>query len=428
MLADKSSASAGRRSRRRARRQDAVAVSEPKPAVRSVLDRVAALVDEPVVVEAEEHEVVEARLATVSPVPTMVRLQMAAPLTTGEAAAVSVARAQQAPERRRHGAPLPAGAQRQTVALDLRHDLGVAAEPPRGLGSYDRPVFQLGAAACIGGERGGVDVDDQPRARSSRSSSGRSSDASASSTSASTPNDRGGSNAGGACRSRSSPRLGRGSLPLLPAPLHDPLPRGVQRLHEQRAVLGREPGAQVQRAVLLEVVAHELELVRLARVLRRDPPEVPQRALELRRRQRSRELEQPLLGRPGRDPRQRANLRVCRLASRERRPDRRQLLQRLRDPQVLPRLAPGDPAAVGEAACGIVADDLLAELPRELEPPRRRGAQMRGKRRQLVLAPPLLAPALLRPLHRPTQLVVVCIANQRSAPVGRTHVRIEDGG
>ena len=226
---------------------------------------------------------------------------MAAPLTTGEAAAVSVARAQQAPERRRHGAPLPARAHRQTVALDLRHDLGVAAEPPRGLGSYDRTVFQLGAAACISGERGSVDMNDQLRAlgplvplvlRPVERRPGK-------------LDQRLHAKRPGRIERRRHLRsrrlgLGRSGLPLLPAPLHDPLSRGVQRLHEQRPVLGGEPGAQVERAVLLEVVAHELELVRLARVLRRDPPEDPQRTLELRGRQRSRELEQPLLVRRSR--------------------------------------------------------------------------------------------------------------------------------
>ena len=52
---------------------------------------------------------------------------------------------------------------------------------------------------------------------------------------------------------------------------------------KQRAVLGGKPGAQDQRAVLLEVVVHILELMRLTRLRGRDPSERTQRTLKLRR-------------------------------------------------------------------------------------------------------------------------------------------------
>ena len=71
---------------------------------------------------------------------------------------------------------------------------------------------------------------------------------------------------------------------LLAPALDDPLPRGFQRLDEHRAVLGRKAGAQVERAVVVEVVVDVLELVRLARVGRRDPTVDAKRALELGRR------------------------------------------------------------------------------------------------------------------------------------------------
>jgi hypothetical protein len=38
-----------------------------------------------------------------------------------------------------------------------------------------------------------------------------------------------------------------GSSPLLAAPFHDTLARGLERLHDERFVFGREAGAQVQR-------------------------------------------------------------------------------------------------------------------------------------------------------------------------------------
>ena len=188
--------------------------------------------------------------------------------------------------------------------------------------------------------------------------------------------------------------VARGGSLLAPALEHS-VTRSVQRLDEQRAVLGSEAGAQVQGAVLLEVIVDVLQLVGLPRFLGRDPPVHAQRTLELGRRQRARELEQPLLGRRGRDPRQRAHLREGELAARERRPCRGQLSQRLGNPHVLARLAPGDPAAVREEACEIVADLRLVELPHALDEAGGRGAQVRGERRQLIHAAPLLPPALL---------------------------------
>lgn len=56
-----------RRSPRSVRAEEAGSVAEAQPAVAVALGAVAALVDEPMVVVAEEGEVVEARLAAVRP-------------------------------------------------------------------------------------------------------------------------------------------------------------------------------------------------------------------------------------------------------------------------------------------------------------------------------------------------------------------------
>ena len=77
-------------------------------------------------------------------------------------------------------------------------------------------------------------------------------------------------------------------------------------------------------------------------------PEAPARAAS---RQRPREVEQTLLRRPCCDPRQRPHLRERELAPRERRPRRRQLLQRLRDPHELPRLTRRDPQRHATKLC-----------------------------------------------------------------------------
>ena len=336
----------GRRPRWHGRAENAVAVSEAKPARGVVLDPVPALVHEAVVVEAEQHEVPEARLPAVRPVHPVVRLEVAAALAAREAADVAVACLEQAAKRRRHGASPTAGAHREPVSLDLCDELRVAAQPPRRLGRDDRAVLELGAAAAVGRQRGGVDVDDEPRTIESLLIGC-------------------GERGPGEVEKRLYPRRarrlegvrrGRGARllvarsggSLLTSPLDDALPRGFQRLDEHRAILGGETGPQVQRAVLLEVVVHEFELVCLPDVRRSDPPVGAKRALELGGRERLRELQQALLGGRGRDPRQRAHLREGELAASERLPCRGQLLQGFRDADVLARLASRDPAAIGE--------------------------------------------------------------------------------
>jgi hypothetical protein len=63
------------------------------------------------------------------------------------------------------------------------------------------------------------------------------------------------------------------------------------------------------------------------------------------------------------------------LAARKRRPGHGQLPQRLRDPQILTRLAARNPAAVPEPASEIIAIDLPVLLPRKLEETSGRRAQ-----------------------------------------------------
>ena len=384
------------RPRREGRAENAVAVAEAERPRAVVLDRVAALVDEAVVVEAEQYEVLEARLAAVRPMLAVVCLEVAAALAAGEAAGLLVARLEQTAKRRRHRPPLASDAHRQAVSLDLGDELRVAAQPPRRLGRDDRAVFELGAPAAVRGQRVGVNVHDDLRAldplhvgrgerRLGQVEQGLHLEGARRLEVA----------VGRAARLRAA--LSCGAL-LAPA-LDDPLPRGFQRLDEHRAVLGRKAGAQVERAVVVEVVVDVLELVRLARVGRRDPTVDAKRALELRRRKRPASSSRRISDGRGRDPRQRAHLRESELAASERRPSRGQLLQRLCDPHVLACLAPGDPAAPGEEARQIVADARLVELRHALEPPSGRGAQMGGERRELVDPAPLLLEALLRPLQ-----------------------------
>ena len=263
-----------------------MAVAEANAALGITLDGVAALVDEAMVLITEKHEVLEARLAAVRPVLAVVGLQMAAALAAGEAAGVVVACLEEPAERGWHRAAAAADADREAVALDLRHDLGVAAEPAGRLGRDQRAVLELGAAAAVGGERGGVDVDDDARPLPVEARPLPRIDASARSSSASTRAGRGGSTeAPSAIRLRLVGVVRRCGA-LLAATLEHPLPRRLERLDQQRAVLGREPCPEKKGAVVVEVVVDVLELVRFAGVLRRNPAERPKRPLQLRCRQR----------------------------------------------------------------------------------------------------------------------------------------------
>ena len=203
----------------------------------------------------------------------------------------------------------------EAVTLDLRHDLGVAAKPAGSLGRDQRAVLQVGAAAAVGTERGGVDMDDDarpptPRARPLQPAMPRrdrakprpAQDAEDQRPKAATDIRR------CATGSAAASVVVRRCSALLAAPLEHPFTRRLERLDQQRSVLGRKPRPQKQRAVVIQVVVDVLQLMRIRGVLRRDPAKGPERPLELRRRQRTRQLQQTLLRRRGRDPRQRPHL------------------------------------------------------------------------------------------------------------------------
>src|SRR5215210_4206022 len=140
-------------------RPDPAAVGAPEDEARAGTgDRVAALVQEPVVVAAELDEVVQARRATVRPVLDVVRVDGAVIRAAGEAAA-AVAAAQRAAQRRRDAASLAPDAQRAAGALQERHDRRVACEPAGGLCRDRRAVCELRLAFAVA-QASRVDVDD----------------------------------------------------------------------------------------------------------------------------------------------------------------------------------------------------------------------------------------------------------------------------
>ena len=364
-----------------------MAVAEAEPARFVVLDRVPALVDEAVVVEAEEDEVSEARLAALRPGDAVVGLEEAPALAAREAAAAAVAGLERPAERGRDRASAAAEAQGESVALDHRHGLGVTTQAACGLRRDHGPLRELAAAGVVGGEGCGIDVHVQTRALGVVPVASL---------------ERG----LGELDERLDLRRARGlegerrialgidarSLLLAPPFVH-PLACGLERLDEERAVLGGKAGAQVEGAVVREVVVDVLELVRLPHFLGGEAAEGTERELELGGGERFCQLEQPFLGGRGRDPGQGTHLAVRERSAGEGRANRGQLLHGLGDAQVLARLPSRHPEAEGEPADGLVCELTSPQVGgHQFEPARSGRVQVRGERRELVLE------ALLRPV------------------------------
>ena len=251
------------------------------------LDGVAALVHEPMVLVTEQHEVLEARLAAVRPVLAVVRLQVPAGARS------------RGNSRCGRRAPRAAGAARQAPCGGCdRHSRGrpsrsicattSASQPSRRAvsGEISGPSSSSRATTTVGAERGRVDMNDNARplaatARRRRQATPRrdraaprpAQDAEGRQHAASPPT------SGGLARPAPGPdsasTSGSACAPLGVA--RSPPTRSSRRrsstrsraassaLHQQHAVLGREPRPQKQRAVVVEVVVDVLQLVRTPR-------------------------------------------------------------------------------------------------------------------------------------------------------------------
>ena len=242
----------------RERPHDAVAVAEANPGFGVTLYRVAPLVHEAMVLITEKHEVLEARLA-MRPVVAVVRLQMAPALASGETAGVAVARLDEPAERgrtvRRLRPTLTGRPSRSTCATtSVSHPSrrAVSGEISGPSSSSERPRPSAQARRRRRGRRRA------PVARGSFADR----DASARSSRAPTRAGRGGST-----EAPSASACACGRSPLRHVPRGDAGARATrrfERLDQQRAVLGREPGRR-KRAVVVEVVVDVLQLVRARR-------------------------------------------------------------------------------------------------------------------------------------------------------------------
>ena len=121
------------------------------------LDGEAALVDEPVMVAAEVHEILEVRPAAARPVLDVVRVHARA-IAAGEAAS-AVARGERPAQRRRDRAGLAPDVERPAVAVQERDDAGVAGQAPGRLRRERLPVGELAAPGRVRAPREGVRID-----------------------------------------------------------------------------------------------------------------------------------------------------------------------------------------------------------------------------------------------------------------------------
>ena len=110
----------------------------------------------------------------------------------------------------------------------------------------------------------------------------------------------------------------------------------LERLDEDRAILGREPAAKNQRAVLVPVPVEIGALLRGGGFFGRHPPVGPHGSFELGGGQLQREAQEILLGLWLGDPGQRPDLGVGELPGRESGANRRELAQPARDPERAP--------------------------------------------------------------------------------------------
>jgi hypothetical protein len=120
-------------------------------------DRVAALVEEAVMVGADVDEVRQVRSPAPRPVVDVVGVQES-PLGAAGEAAGAVATLQGAAERRRHASALAPHGQGSAVALKDPHHVRVAGQAARSLGVQRRPLLELARAVLVVDQRGGLDV------------------------------------------------------------------------------------------------------------------------------------------------------------------------------------------------------------------------------------------------------------------------------
>src|SRR5438046_1743395 len=119
---------------------------EEQERVALALHRIAALVNEPVVEAAELAEVVELRVAAVSPMDDVMPVDPGL-LRAAREDTAAVARAQRAVHLRRDRARLAADRQRVPVLLDDPHEAAVTGEPARDRLRQRLAAFELAEAA-----------------------------------------------------------------------------------------------------------------------------------------------------------------------------------------------------------------------------------------------------------------------------------------
>ena len=299
---------------------------------------------------AEQHQVPERRGAASGPVVDVVRIEEAAVLAAGKAAAAvactkrpaggragscgSCGRCGRGWRRRRACGRSPgrARSRRRARSRPRRRGRGPSRRRGRRPGSARRPGGSVGV-----GERG----------------------------------IRGGDERLGVRRLPRRPRF-RGTAALPP----ERVAHRLEGPQQERPVLGREPAVDRERPVGLPEHAQVRVLLQLARLLAGDAPVGPHRPLELGRGEDPGEREQLLLVLGGRDPGERAHLRVRQLAPGEGGMDKRQLRSR-RATRTCSR------AARGVSAQRQASHSAQEDRPDSAKPPRRSSSATSSSQRQV---------------------------------------------
>lgn len=199
--------------------------------------------------------------------------------------------------------------------------------------------------------------------------------------------------------------------------------RCVERTQQERAVLGREPAVDLQRAALAPEQPEMRALLHLRRLRGRHPPVGPHRPLQLGRRHQSRKAKELLLALGIRDPRQRAHLREGELPGRERRVHAWELTQISRHAHMLARrpgrqrAPPGEPSST-RAHPRLRPVAATIDLGDDLEPATRPGKQVRRQGRRLVLELPESQPVGIICCHN-SKHSIGAVGRPSPAQVGR---------
>jgi hypothetical protein len=141
--------------------QHAFRREEQQPAIVTALEGIAAFMHQPMVMSAEQHQVIRARLSTIGPVADVMRIDMVM-LGAARKPAAAITMIEEAADGRRDGAGLAPDVQRFAVGVFVEfYRARIAGETAGGVGREGGAVIEIAAAVVTAFAQGGaIDVDD----------------------------------------------------------------------------------------------------------------------------------------------------------------------------------------------------------------------------------------------------------------------------